>query len=101
MDSSTEAVLCTLQAQLRVLRLPLRAMAATHQNPSTLLATWREVLSEVEPGADRDSAYLEELCRACAEDWTADLVDLTLPKLQTSEIAFAQDGTFSLQPPEA
>ena len=48
------------------------------------------VLSEVEPGADRDSAYLEELCRACAEDWTADLVDLTLLKLQTSEIAFCQ-----------
>ncbi|WP_115841895.1 hypothetical protein [Lysobacter soli] len=91
MDRSTEEAMCSLQAQVHVQGLALRALAATHPDPTALLAAWRNLRVDAETGPisvrERDSAYLDELCRIRAEDWTAELVDLTLPRLDAARIA--------------
>ena len=103
MDRSTEEAICGLQAQVRVQGLALRALAATHPDPAALLAAWRQGLADAESGRAaayaRDSAYLGELCRVRAEDWTAELVELTLPKLDADKIAVSDGGVVSLQRP--
>ena len=85
MDRITEEALCSLQAQVHVQEQVLRALVATHPDPEGLLAQWRKVLAGMgaSPVAahERDSEYLAEHCRARAEDWTAELVELTLPAL--------------------
>jgi hypothetical protein len=87
MDRITEEALCSLQAQVHVQDLVLRALVATHPDPAGLLAAWRQCLAEAGSGPvaahARDSAYLAEHCRVRAEDWTAELVELTLPALAT------------------
>lgn len=85
MDRETEEALCGIQAQLSAQRIALRALARTHPDPAGLLAAWRSALIEAEtcspvaPSYTRNSAYLHEQVRACAEDWTADLVELAVP----------------------
>jgi hypothetical protein len=90
MDRSTEEAVCSLQAQLHVQGLALRALAATHPDPTALLATWRQCLADAQAGPTamhaRHSAYLRELCRAHAEDWTAELVESTLPKMEAGHL---------------
>jgi hypothetical protein len=96
MDRITEEALCSLQAQVHVQGLALRALVATHPDPAGLLAGWRRCLAEA--GAAplaahaRDSEYLAEHCRVRAEDWTAELVELTLPVLPTEEVAIQGVG---------
>ena len=104
MDRSTEEAVCSLQAQIHVQGLALRALAATHPDPAGLLAAWRQVLADAGSGPvaadDRDSAYLAEHCRVRAEDWTAELVELTLPKLAGGEPALSAGGFIPLRDPE-
>jgi len=104
MDRNTEEAMCSLQAQVHVQGLALRALAATHPDPSALLAAWRNVLADAESGpiavCERDSAYLGELCRVRAEDWTAELIELTLPKLGADKIAVPNGSGVSLRHPE-
>lgn len=89
MDRQTEEVLCGIQAQLYAQRIALRALARTHPDPVTLLATWREALIEastcspVAPAPARSSEYLADQVRAFAEDWTAELVELAVPTADT------------------
>lgn len=101
MDRNTEEAMCSLQAQVHVQGLALRALAATHPDPAALLAAWRQSLADAESGPvavrARDSAYLGELCRVRAEDWTAELVELTLPKLDADKIAVSNGGVVSLR----
>ena len=100
MDRSTEEALCHLQAQVHVQGLALRALAATHPDPTALLAAWRQALTDAESGPvavrERDSAYLGELCQVRAEYWTAELVELTLPKLDPATISVSNSGIVSL-----
>lgn len=96
MDRMTEEALCEVQAQLYALRVAMRAIARSHPDPVALLATWREALIEVQtcnpvaPTGWRSSDYLAEQMHACAEDWTAELVELAVPSadfpLETTEI---------------
>ena len=85
MDRETEEALCDLQAQVTVLRLALRAFLRTHPNPGVALIAWRTALAEgaetslVLPEYARHSEYLAERCQAFAEDWTAELVERTVP----------------------
>lgn len=85
MDRETEEALCDLQAQVTVLRLALRAFLRTHPNPGVALIAWRTALAEtaksspVLPEYARNSEYLAERCQAFAEDWTAELVERTVP----------------------
>ena len=83
MDRITEEALCSLQAQVHVQELVLRALVATHPEPARLLAIWHQCLDHAGSGPvaahARDSEYLAEHCRVRAEDWTAELVELTLP----------------------
>src|SRR5687768_5029050 len=85
MDRITEEALCSLQAQVHVQEMVLRALVATHPDPVGLLAQWRQAQASAGGGPvaahERDSEYLAEHCRVRAEDWTAELVDLTLPAL--------------------
>ena len=91
MDRDTEEAMCNLQARVHVQGLALRALAATHPDPAALLAAWRQGLADAETAPlaarDRKSAYLGELCRIHAEDWTAELVELTLPRLDADKPA--------------
>jgi hypothetical protein len=100
MDRITEESLCSLQAQVHVHGLVLRALAATHPDPAGLLAAWRQCLAEVgaAPVAAhaRDSEYLAEHCRVRAEDWTAELVELTMPSLPAQEAVVAGGGALPL-----
>lgn len=104
MDRSTEEALCSLQAQVHVQGLALRALAAAHPDPAALLAAWRQSLADA--SAQRvaahagDSAYLSELCRVRAEDWTAEWVELTLPKLDADQLALSDGGAVPLRRPE-
>lgn len=103
MDRITEEAMCSLQAQVHVQGLALRALAATHPDPAALLAAWRQLLADVSgPVAvhERDSAYLAEHCRVRAEDWTAELVELTLPKLAPDKLAVAGGGVVPLRDAE-
>ena len=88
--------MCSLQAQVHVQGLVLRALAATHPDPAALLAAWRQGLAEAGPwpvpAQARDSDYLAEHCRVRAEDWTAELVDLTLPSLPPPDFASNDDA---------
>ena|SRR5688572_5117134 len=89
MDRITEESLCSLQAQVHVQGMALRALVATHPDPNGLLAAWKQCLADTSgPVATnaRDSAYLAEHCRVRAEDWTAELVELTLPTLATRQV---------------
>jgi hypothetical protein len=83
MDRTTEEAICSLQAQLHVQRLALRALASTHPHPDRLLAAWREALADTASGPvaahARHSEYLADQCQVHAEDWTAELVELTVP----------------------
>lgn len=85
MERATEEMLCDAQAQLYVMRVALRALARTHPDPAALLAAWREAMQEAEtcnpvaPSGSRDSDYLADQMKACAEDWTAELVELAVP----------------------
>ena len=85
MDRITEEALCSLQAQVHVQEIALRALVATHPDPHALLDAWRQCLADAGSGPiaanARDSAYLAEHCRIRAEDWTAELVELTLPRI--------------------
>lgn len=100
MDRITEEALCSLQAQVHVQELALRALVATHPDPAALLAAWRQCLADAGGGPiaahARDSAYLAEHCRVRAEDWTAELVELTLPTLAADELAASGGGVVSL-----
>ncbi|GEM_PF-2381364 len=105
MDRSTEEALCSLQAQVHVQAVALRALADTHPDPAALLAMWRQRLSDAQAGPAsahaRGSAYLGELCRAHAEEWTAELVELALPRLDSDQIAASKvspDSTGSQAP---
>lgn len=104
MDRITEEAMCSLQAQVHVQGLALRALAATHPDPAGLLAAWRQSLADAASGPvaahQRDSAYLAEHCRVRAEDWTAELVELTLPKLAADKVAVSGDGVVSLRDAE-
>lgn len=99
MDRRTEEAVCSLQAQVHVQAMALRALAATHPDPAALLAMWRQSLADAEIGPTaayaRGSAYLVELCRAHADDWTAELVELTLPKLDNDRLE-ASDGSAAI-----
>jgi len=94
-----EEAVCSLQAQLHVQGLVLRALATTHPDPASLLAAWRHSLAEAEAGPAagpaHGSAYLGELCRAQAEDWTAELVEPTLPRLEASGPTITARGVAS------
>jgi len=85
MDRMTEEALCDVQAQLHALRIVVRAIVRTHPNPVALVSAWRDALTEaattnpVAPSGWRSSDYLTERMRACAEDWTAELVELAVP----------------------
>ena len=84
MDRENEEVICDLQAQVYVLRVALQALARAHGDLNGLLACWREALDDaslgpVVPAYARRSEYLAERCRAFAEDWTAELVELAVP----------------------
>lgn len=85
MERSVEEALCCLQAQLHVHRLALQSIVRSHPQPAHLLAEWRSVLREtpshvpLAPADVRRSDLLREQCRAYAEDWTAELVELTVP----------------------
>jgi hypothetical protein len=104
MDRITEEAMCSLQAQVHVQGLALRALAATHPDPAALLAAWRQSLADAGSGPvaanERDSAYLAEHCQVRAEDWTAELVELTLPKLAADKVAVSGGGVVSLRDPE-
>lgn len=83
MDRENEEVICDLQAQVYVLRVALQALARAHGNPEALLANWHAAMEDaslgpVVPAYARRSEYLAERCLAFAEDWTAELVDLTV-----------------------
>jgi hypothetical protein len=100
MDRTTEEALCSLQAQVHVQGLALSALAATHPDPVALLAAWRKLLAQAGAGPvavhARHSEYLAEHCRVRAEDWTAELVELTLPRLPAETVVVApadDDGT--------
>lgn len=101
MDRNTEETMCSLQAQVHVQGLALRALVATHPDPSASLAAWRNVLADAESSPiavrERDNAYLGELCRVREEDWTAELVELTLPKLSADKIAVPNGSVVSLR----
>jgi hypothetical protein len=101
MDRITEESLCSLQAQVHVQEVVLRALVATHPNPSALLAAWQQCLADAGSGPiaanARDSAYLAEHCRVRAEDWTAELVELTLPSLASDETVVSGGDGISLQ----
>ena len=103
MDRITEESICSLQAQVHVQGLALRALVATHPDPAGLLAAWRQCLADAGSGpvaADaRDSAYLAEHCRVRAEDWTAELVELTLPAFASDALAVPVDGAAPLRDP--
>ena len=90
MDRTTEEALCSVQAQVHVHGLALRALAATHPDPAALLAAWRECLAQASAGPvavhTRDSEYLAEHCRVHAEDFTAELVELTLPRMSPERV---------------
>jgi hypothetical protein len=90
MDRTTEEALCSLQAQVHVQELALRALVATHPDPAALLKAWRQCLADAGGGPvaahARDSEYLAEHCRIRAEDWTAELVELTLPAVQAEAV---------------
>jgi hypothetical protein len=84
MDRENEEVICDLQAQVYVLRVALQALVRTHGDFNGMLAGWREALEvaslgPVVPAYARRSEYLAERCRAFAEDWTAELVELAVP----------------------
>ena len=85
MDRETEVTLCGVQAQLYAQRVALQALARSHPDPASLLAAWRaawveaETCSPVAPADTRSSDYLAEQIRACAEDWTAELIELAVP----------------------
>ena len=104
MDRITEEAMCSLQAQVHVQGLVLRALAATHPDPAALLAAWRQNLADAGSGPvavhERDSAYLAEHCRVRAEDWTAELVELTLPKLAADKVVVANGSVVPLRDPE-
>lgn len=83
MDRITEEAICSLQAQVHVLRVALRALAATHPDPAALLSAWRDALTDAATSGPvaayaRHSEYLAEQCQVHAEDWTAELVELTV-----------------------
>jgi hypothetical protein len=100
MDRITEEAICSLQAQVHVQGLALRALVATHPDPAGLLAAWRQCLVDAGSGPvaahERDSAYLAEHCRVRAEDWTAELVELTLPTLATAEVTVPGGSVVSM-----
>lgn len=84
MERATEDMLCDVQAQLYSMRVALRAMARTHPDPAALLDAWRGAMSEAArnpetPWDCRRSDHLTERMRACAEDWTAEFVELAIP----------------------
>lgn len=85
MERAIEEMLCDVQAQLYATRVALRALARTHPDPAALLASWREAMREaatcnpVAPSDSRGSSYLADQMTACAEDWTAELVELAVP----------------------
>ncbi|WP_139227368.1 MULTISPECIES: hypothetical protein [unclassified Pseudoxanthomonas] len=89
MDRENEEVICDLQAQVYVLRVALQALARAHGDSKTLLASWRDALEiaslgPVVPAYARRSEYLAERCQAFAEDWTAELADLAVPRQGTT-----------------
>ena len=85
MDRITEQTLCDLQAQLYVQRIALCALARAHPDPDAVLSAWRAALADaasdpvVAAHAQR-SEFLAERCQAFAEDWTAELVELAVPR---------------------
>ncbi len=84
MERATEEMLCEMQAQLYSMRVALRALARTHPDPAALLNTWRSASTEAArvpeaPWDCRHSDYLADRMRACAEDWTAEFVELAIP----------------------
>lgn len=89
MDRLTEEALCALQAQAHVHEMVLRALVASHPDPTRLLAAWREGLTRGGAGPvarhPRESEYLAEHYRVREEDWTAELVELTLPAANESD----------------
>ena len=93
MDRETEEALCDLQAQVTVLRLALRALLRTHPDPGMALVAWRSALVEAArtspelPDYARNSEYLSERCQAFAEDWTAELVERTVPASSVAGVA--------------
>lgn len=84
MERATEEMLCEMQAQLYSMRVALRALARTHPDAVALLDAWRSASAEAAripeaPWDCRRSDYLLERMRACAEDWTAEFVELAVP----------------------
>lgn len=85
MDRDIEEALCDLQAQVCAQRMALRAIARTHPDPDALVKAWREALAEPPgstpvPADGRRSEYLAETTAGFVEDWTAELVELVIPK---------------------
>lgn len=85
MDKQLEELLATLQAQLAVHHMALRALARSHPDPGSVLSTWRGIRADAVAAAYtvppdlRHSDWLAERTQAFAEDWTAELVDASLP----------------------
>ena len=105
MNPITEEALCDVQAQLYALRIVVRAIVRTHPDPATLLSAWRDALAEaapcnpVAPAGWRHSAYLADRMRASAEDWTAELIELAVPSLDSSPFPpFDPGATVSRRP---
>ena len=88
MDPTTEETLASLEAQVAVFRMALRAYARAHPDPAALLAAWREVRAEdaldqyTTHVPHRRTPMVGERIQAFAEDWTAELVDNTVAKAQ-------------------
>ena len=86
MDAKAEETLCDLQAQVSVLRVAMRALARSHPAPEASLESWKQALAELGaapppiPSYARRSESLAERCQAYAEDWTAELVELAVPR---------------------
>ncbi len=103
MDRTTEEAICSLQAQVHVQRVALRALAATHPDPAGLLTAWRDALADAATSGPiaayaRHSEYLAEQCQIHAEDWTAELVELTVPAAGGAEGGL--NGAGSIRPTE-
>ena len=84
METQTEDVLATLQAQLTVQQMALRALVRTHPDPVALMSAWRETRADAvaasyagPPGARPDGRFAE-LVDALAEQWTGVLAERVL-----------------------
>jgi len=81
MDRNTEEAVSSLQAQVSVQHLALLGLLRTHPEPAAVLQQWRLLSADALacksalPSTSRHSELVRERCEHFAEEWTAQLAD--------------------------